>query len=335
MRIGIIGSGSSGLTIARLLCQEHDIVVFEADKVIGGHARTVDVFHEGRNIPIDVGFITFDAGAYPRFSELVQRLGVPTQRKYFETRLHEYSSDLMWEMNFQNPLVFPWNDILAGKRIKWMKFALRLFRDGRAYLKKRGQPGPWDQPMGDYLRDRGYPADFVNAFVLPVAVASWTVEDYEALRFPMFVFFEFIGSTGVFGGFRRPDWQVFPGGSRVYVNALAAPFRQSIRLGTEVSSVSRIPDGVRVEIRGAPSETFDEVVFAVRGELALRMLGDPTPLEKEILGKFRSGIHHVVLHDQTDSLPFDSLGWNIRVRAGNQRRAQAGMALRCLKPGAL
>jgi predicted NAD/FAD-binding protein len=41
MKIAIIGSGISGLLSARLLADEHEVHVFEANEYAGGHTNTV------------------------------------------------------------------------------------------------------------------------------------------------------------------------------------------------------------------------------------------------------------------------------------------------------
>jgi predicted NAD/FAD-binding protein len=43
MRIAIVGAGISGLATAHLLHREHEITVFEAGRLAGGHANTVRV----------------------------------------------------------------------------------------------------------------------------------------------------------------------------------------------------------------------------------------------------------------------------------------------------
>ena len=51
MRIAIVGTGISGMVAAYLLCQDHDVVVFEANDYIGGHTNTIDVEVNGANYP--------------------------------------------------------------------------------------------------------------------------------------------------------------------------------------------------------------------------------------------------------------------------------------------
>ena len=49
MKIGIIGSGISGLSCAHYLSDEHHVTVLEADDRIGGHTATIDVEVGRRN----------------------------------------------------------------------------------------------------------------------------------------------------------------------------------------------------------------------------------------------------------------------------------------------
>ncbi len=70
MRIAIIGSGISGLTVAHLLHRKHDITLFESDDRLGGHTATVDVEEDGQSLAVDTGFIVFNDWTYPNFIKL-------------------------------------------------------------------------------------------------------------------------------------------------------------------------------------------------------------------------------------------------------------------------
>ncbi|HNS88365.1 MAG TPA: FAD-dependent oxidoreductase, partial [Parvularculaceae bacterium] len=42
-RFAVIGAGVSGLSAAWLLSQRHDVVLYERDRRLGGHANTAEV----------------------------------------------------------------------------------------------------------------------------------------------------------------------------------------------------------------------------------------------------------------------------------------------------
>jgi predicted NAD/FAD-binding protein len=60
---------------------------------------------------------------------------------------------------------------------------------------------------------------------------------------------------------------------------------------------------VEVSSKGYEAERFDQVVIATHSDQALRMLADPSPTEREILGAMRYQSNDVVLHTDTRCLP--------------------------------
>ena len=75
MKIAIIGTGIAGNVAAYKLRQDHDITVFEAGNHVGGHTNTVDVYENGKAIPVDTGFIVFNDRTYPNFIQLLDEIG--------------------------------------------------------------------------------------------------------------------------------------------------------------------------------------------------------------------------------------------------------------------
>ena len=80
MNIAIVGAGIAGLTTARLLNDDHQVTVFEADNRIGGHTNTIDVETDQGHFAIDTGFIVFNDRTYPNFITLMDELGVASQK---------------------------------------------------------------------------------------------------------------------------------------------------------------------------------------------------------------------------------------------------------------
>src|ERR1017187_5625471 len=75
--VAVIGAGVSGLTAAYLLSRTHDVVVFEADERLGGHAHTHDLTDSGGGKhAVDSGFIVHNDATYPLLRKLFGELGV-------------------------------------------------------------------------------------------------------------------------------------------------------------------------------------------------------------------------------------------------------------------
>ena len=78
LRIGIVGSGISGLAAAHYLARQHRVTLFEAESRLGGHAHTHDVVIGGRALRVDTGFIVYNHRTYPRFVALLAGFSAAT-----------------------------------------------------------------------------------------------------------------------------------------------------------------------------------------------------------------------------------------------------------------
>ena len=58
-RIAVIGAGISGMGAAYMLAPSNNVVLFEAEKRLGGHARTRMAGRNGDQA-VDTGFIVFN-----------------------------------------------------------------------------------------------------------------------------------------------------------------------------------------------------------------------------------------------------------------------------------
>jgi predicted NAD/FAD-binding protein len=74
--VGIVGGGIAGVATAWLLDGDWDVVLFEADPILGGHAHTIDVDYRGRSVKVDVGAQFFAPGTHPSYSKLLELLGL-------------------------------------------------------------------------------------------------------------------------------------------------------------------------------------------------------------------------------------------------------------------
>ncbi len=304
MKIAIIGSGIAGNTIAYLLHQQHDITVFEAESHIGGHTHTHQIQHEGRDMSVDTGFIVFNDRTYPNFIALLEALNVKWRNSSmsFSVRCEktglEYNGTTLNSLFAQRLNLFrPSFHQMIRDILRFNKSALELLDEGS------------EIQLGEYLKQGGYSQQFIDYYIIPMGSAIWSTDAGQMLAFPARFFVRFFHHHGMLTVNDRPQWRTIVGGSASYVDALTAPFRQSIRLNTPVESVRRLKNSVRIKPRNGEEETFDYVFFACHRDQALRMLKDPTRAEQEILEAIPYQHNTVFLHHDQKMMPRKKLAW--------------------------
>ena len=122
----------------------------------------------------------------------------------------------------------------------------------------------------------------------------------------------------------RPIWRAVTGGSRSYIPALTAPYRDRIRLGTRIIGIARDAFGVALREADGTINRHDHVVVATHADTALAMLDVPTPGEREILGAFRYSRNRAVLHRDATLMPHRRKvwsSWNFLGRSGGDAEA--------------
>lgn len=302
MKIAIVGAGISGLSTAHLLHPAHDVTVFEAGELAGGHANTVRVDTEHATHHVDTGFIVFNDRNYPQFEQLLARLNVASQPSNMSFGVSD-GGDFEYTGSSPNGL-FAKRSHLVTPWFHRMVFDLVKFNRNARALLATGGDGP---SLGGWLDEGDYSKPFVERLIVPQASAVWSADPRQMWTFPARFLVEFFDNHGMLGFARRPQWRTIVGGSRSYVNAITAPLR--MRLATPITSITRDADGVTVMPRGGAGERFDEVVIATHSDQALRMLGDATDREQEILGAIPYQPNEAVLHTDQRLLPRRKRAW--------------------------
>jgi predicted NAD/FAD-binding protein len=304
MKIAIVGAGISGLATAHLLHREHEITVFEAGALAGGHANTVRVDTEHATHHVDTGFIVFNDRNYPNFERLLGSLGVAAQPSDMSFGVSDGGD---FEYNGSSPnglfakrahLVTPWFHRMIADLV-------RFNRNARTLLAAGGE-GP---SLGHWLDEGGYSKAFVERLIVPQASAVWSADPRQMWTFPARFLVDFFANHGMLGFARRPQWRTVTGGSRSYVDAVTRPWRDRLRLDTPITAITRHEDHVLLTPRGGEPERFDEVVLATHSDQALSLLADASDREHEILGAIPYQRNEAVLHTDRALLPRRRRAW--------------------------
>lgn len=320
MRIAIVGGGISGLTAAHLLHRRHAIEVFEAQHRIGGHTHTVEVDVEGERHAVDTGFIVFNEKTYPLFTRLLAELEVESQPTDMSFGVSCERTGLEWgSRGLRGVLAQPGN-LLRGSFRRMLRDVLRFNREAPALLSSEDEK----LTLGDYLCGGGYSEGFAEHYAIPMGAAIWSADPTSFLRIPATTFARFFANHGLLQTRPSLPWRVVRGGSARYLERLAAPLRDRIRVGCPVLSVRRREDGVEL-CSPLGLHEFDRVVLAVHSDEALAMLADPSPLEREVLASIAYQENRVVLHTDASLLPRRAAArasWNYRVPRATGSRAR-------------
>lgn len=303
MKVAIIGAGVSGLVCAHRLHHEHEITVFEANGRPGGHANTVRVETDHGCYDVDTGFIVFNDRNYPGFERLLDELGVASQPSEMSFGVSDGAG---FEYNGSSP-----NGLFAVRRHaltpsfqRMIVDLIRFNREARELLASEEDPS-----LRQWLERRAYSREFVMRLIIPQASAVWSADPAQMWSFPARFLLEFFDNHGMLGFTGRPGWRTVTGGSRAYVEALVAPWRERLRLSTPVTRVARYPDHVEVCSRDGEPERFDAVVLATHSNQALALLADPSELETELLSAIPYQRNEAVLHTDRSLLPRRRRAW--------------------------
>jgi predicted NAD/FAD-binding protein len=313
MKVAIVGSGVSGLTVAAALHPRHEITVYESASWVGGHTNTVDVDEDGRHVAVDTGFIVCNEWTYPNFLAMLERLGVRRQDSNMSFSLQDERTGLEYNGTSLNTLFAQRRNVLRPSFLKMIAEILRFNREAPRILASDDE----STTLHEFLRDGRYSRSFVEQYIVPMGRAIWSAEEDALLGFPARFFVEFFRKHGFLSVDDRPQWYAVTGGSREYVRALTAPFADRIRTNTPVVQVRRLPHEVQVRTRDGHVEHHDAVVFACHSDQALPMLADASAEERELLQAFPYQRNVATLHTDTSVLPQRPLAraaWNYHLR---------------------
>lgn len=307
LKIAVLGAGAAGLTAAYLLSEKHQVTIFEKNDYPGGHTNTV-VIPEGPDAgtPVDTGFIVFNDRNYPHFIKLLARLGLKGQPSDMSFSFSSERHRLTYSSYVPAGLLAQKRNLLRPAFIFMVRDILRFNRESTRDLHS-GALGA--QTLGAYLEKGRYSKPFMDFYLMPMGAAIWSTPTAEMCDFPAESFLRFFDNHGLLALKGRPNWMTVPGGSQAYVKAIFAEFRGSLSLKSEVGAVYRRPDRVTVALKNGREEDFDCVVIGAHANEALRMLGDPSAEEQQLLGAWTYTRNRTVLHTDESAMPWTKKSW--------------------------
>jgi uncharacterized protein len=315
--VAVIGSGVAGLTAAYELTRAGALVtLFEADDRLGGHAHTQEVHPaQGPGLALDTAFLVHNERTYPHLLRLFADLGVATQDSEMSMSVHCHGCGLEYA-GARGPagLLAQPSSLLRGRYLRMLAEVPRFHRLAQRLLAEpEGEGG--EITLREFLRRGRFSPYFTAHFMTPLVASVWSCAPGLAQEYPARYLFSFMDNHGMLSVTGSPQWRTVVGGSRTYVDRIAAQLHAT-RTGTPVSRVRRQRDGVTVATADGHIEYFHGVVLATHPDQALGVLADPTPEERRVLGAFQYSYNPTVLHRDASVLPrarFARASWNYRM----------------------
>jgi len=331
-RVAVIGSGVAGLTAAYVLNQRDNVTLFEADSRLGGHAHTHDVTQaDGPTLGVDTGFIVHNERTYPTLLRLFAELGVETQDSEMSMSVRCDGCGLEYAgARAKGRGIIPRpSTLLRGRYLLMLLEVTRFHRRARALLAAASPAGGSQDvagggepelTLGEFLAREKFSSYFIAHFMTPVVSAVWSCDPATALAYPARYLFTFLAHHGLLGVSGSPQWRTVKGGSRTYVDKVAATL-PDVRLSSPVTAVRRRAKGVELTTPQG-TESFDAVVIATHPAQALHMLADASREEREALGGMPYSVNQTLFHRDDAVLPRSAnaqASWNYRLPSCDAR----------------
>jgi uncharacterized protein len=300
LKIAIVGSGIAGLSAAWLLGRRHAVTLYERHPRPGMGAFNVDSGHGDPPVRIDLPLRVFKSGYYDTLMALYAAAGVEMQPTDHAAAFATPQGETYFRyrnLRFGGRSI-PLPSGLGWRRLGIAREALRLVFSAPRDLARGVAQG---LSLDEYLRQRGYGADFVNGMLLPSFAAICTCS-YEAVRrYPAEVIIGFFSSGSLFSG----TWRARHGADDA-IRRLLQPCGE-LRNNTAVTAVEPGSAGLRVVEADGRSDRFDHVVLAVQAHQAAVLAQPAEPQAAALLARVPHESSEVVVHGDGALVP-DSVG---------------------------
>ena len=305
MKFAVVGSGISGLSIAAILSQEHEVVLYEKENRFGGHSNTVEINYNNEIINVDTGFIVFNKLNYPNLLKFFKYFSVKYENSDMSLSIKHQAMDLEW--SGQNvKTIFSKKKLLKNLSFLFSVLQIPVFNFHVKYLINYKSLN--EVTLKDWLKNKPYSQGFLDLYLLPMAGAIWSMPPEDVMKYPITSLFNFFNNHRLLHNKNdRPQWLTVKDGSIKYVNKiikfLDANPRVEIFKNTEILKIERYNNSIKINDSNEGQNKVDHIIFAINPSKTLKVIRDIDDKEKNILNKFSINKNLAYLHNDKSLMP--------------------------------
>ena len=314
MKIGVIGSGVSGLVSALTLQEKFEVSLFEKNSKLGGHSNTVTIEQENNKYSVETGFIVLNDKNYPIFTSLLKHLniGVNNSSMSFSVSVDkgqfEYSSSYIGLLGQTKNIIDPKYWGMLRDINYFYTNALKDVKDC-----------PDNETLGQFLKRFNYSNKFIDYHLVPMTASIWSCPTKSILNFPIKSLLVFFENHKLLNIYNRPKWSTINKGSREYVKKIQSLLKGKIYTNAKVNKISKSKEGIRVHYQDG-IKTFDKVILACHADQSSEILIENFSEEANLLKDFKYQKNTSILHSDINFMPKRTSvwsSWNYITETGN------------------
>ena len=309
MKIAVIGSGISGLSAAYYLSKKHKVDLFEKEDHFGGHSFTIEIEYEkikSKKIAVDIGFIVFNELTYPNLINFFKENKIQIEKSNMSFSVSVKNSSIEYCGKGINGFFSNRSNLLNIKFIKMFMEILSFYKrsNNLEQIEK-------NKTLGQYLVDQKLSKYFIDYHIIPMVSAIWSMPAHKASELPLRFFIKFFQNHGLFKIRNRPQWYTVSNRSRAYVNKVLETISGEHYKNYPVNKIQRNTNGIKIYY-GEKNEFFDyeKAIIATHADQALKLIENPTVMEKKILSNFRYKKNIAVIHSDDNFMPKNKKVWS-------------------------
>lgn len=312
MKFAVVGSGISGLSMALILSQDHEVVLYETDDRYGGHSNTVDVDYDKKKISVDTGFIVFNKLNYPNLIKLFKFLSVKYEDSDMSLSIDHQKNRIEWSGQ-DLKTIFAKKKYFRNLKFLFAVLQILIFNFHVKYI--LNYKNIKNISLEEWLKKKFYTRSFLELYLIPMAGAIWSMPQKDIMNYPVKSLFEFFNNHKLLHGKKdRPQWLTVSGGSINYVKKIISFLEANPRVklfkNNRVKKINRENEIIKITDNEGNTSEVDHIIFSQNPSKVVNILSDIQKKELDILGKFKANKNTAYLHSDDSIMPKTKKIWS-------------------------